>query len=64
MFDGLVHVAGYDGLVHSPDAIVAHPAGEFWAHQPGNVLVPTPPADQVIHVIQEGVIGHIINELV
>lgn len=64
MNDGLVHFAAYDGLVHSPDALLAHPAGEFQAQPPGQVIVPTPPADQVIHVINEGVIGHIINELV
>jgi len=64
MNDGLVHFAGYDGLVHSPDAIVAHPAGEVVAHPPGHVIIPTPPADQVIHVISENFIGHVINELV
>ncbi len=64
MNDGLVHVAAYDGLVHSPDAITGRPAGEFQASLPGHVIIPAPPADQVIHVIQEGVIGHVINELV
>lgn len=64
MYEGLVHVAAYDGLVHSPDAIMAHPAGDPVAQPPGHVIIPTPPADQVIHLIQEGVIGHIINELI
>ena len=64
MNDGLVHIATYDGLVHSPDAIVAHPPGDPVAQPPGHVIIPTPPADQVIHVIQEGIIGHVINELV
>lgn len=64
MNDGLVHFATYDGLVHSPDAITAHPAGDFMAAPAGHVLVPTPPADQVIHVLQENIVGHVINELV
>ena len=61
---GLVHIATYDGLVHSPDALTAHPAGDPTAQPPGHVIIPTPPADQVIHVIQEGVVGHVVNELV
>ncbi|GAB6039095.1 hypothetical protein JCM15519_36540 [Fundidesulfovibrio butyratiphilus] len=64
MNDGLVHFATYDGLVHSPDAVLAHPSGEFQASPPGQVTVPTPPSDEVVHVINEGVIGHVINELV
>jgi len=64
MFDGLVHIAAYDGLVHGPDAIIAHPAGEFMAQPAGHVIIPTPPADTVIHVIQENFTGHVINELV
>jgi len=80
MYDGLVHIAAYDGLVHTPDSIVAGPPGHFeasppgharvgppghtWVGLPGHVTVPTPPADQVIHVINEGITGHIINELV
>lgn len=64
MYDGLVHVAAYDGLVHSPDAVVAHPAGEFAAHPPGHVIIPTPPADQVIHVIMENIVGHVVNEII
>ncbi|GFK93269.1 hypothetical protein NNJEOMEG_01100 [Fundidesulfovibrio magnetotacticus] len=64
MNDGLVHFAGYDGLVHSPDAIVAQPPGHFWAHDPGHVIIPTPPADQVIHTITENFVGHVINEIV
>ncbi len=64
MYDGLVHIAAYDGLVHSPDAVVGHPAGEFMAHAPGHVIIPTPPADQVIHVIQENIVGHVVNEII
>ena len=72
MSDGLVHIATYDGLVHSPDPLTAAPPGHFEAGPPGHVEVPpaghiivlTPPADSVIHVINEGVIGHFINQVV
>ena len=64
MNDGLVHIATYDGLVHSPDPLTAAPPGRFEASPPGHVFIPTPPADQVLHVINEGVIGHIVNELI
>ena len=64
MNDGLVHISTYDGLVHSPDAITAHAAGDPTAQPPGHVMIATPPPDQVIRVIQEGIIGHVINELV
>lgn len=62
--DGLVHIAGWDGLVHTPDSIIASPAGHFEASPPGHVIIPTPPGDQVLHVIQEGFIGHIVNEMI
>ena len=80
MDDGLVHIAFYDGLVHQPDAIIVQPggfvvaspsghmevppAGHVDVSPAGHVIIPIPPADQVIHVIQEGITGHIINQLV
>lgn len=72
MSEGLVHIATYDGLVHTPDNITAgppgyvdaQPPGRFEAQPPGSLIVPTPPPDQAVHILNEGVIGHLVNELI
>jgi len=42
MYDGLVHDASYDGLVHTPDAIFASPPGEFEANRATAYVTPGP----------------------